>query len=165
MTKHTLKKSKQVNTKDEVKQLEQGGSLASPHKTLSMSMPNIAKFSLNKKRKNIEISTTTLSRGEMFDRLLTSVTASIYKLVRERVSLDDDQLQTALESKAVLNLVKRHMRDENIQMVDEKQQPRYRRALSMISEDKSPALAGTDDFGLSRDKNHDPLNLKMRVTD
>ena len=92
MTKHTLKKSKQVNTKDEVKQLEQGGSLASPHKTLSMSMPNIAKFSLNKKRKNIEISTTTLSRGEMFDRLLTSVTASIYKLVRGRVSLDDESL-------------------------------------------------------------------------
>lgn len=90
MTKHTLKKSKQVMKKGETDELQNGGFVEdSQHKTLAMSMPNIAKFTLNRRRSNIEISTTNLSRGEMFDRLLASVTTSIHKLVRARVTLDD----------------------------------------------------------------------------
>merc|ERR1719246_322436 len=52
------------------------------------------------------------------------------------VDCSDEKIQAALESRAVLNLVKRHMRDENIEMVDEGDEP---------------AL--------------DPNELRMRVTD
>jgi len=111
------------------------------------------------------IDTTDLSRGEMFDRLLSSVTVSIYTLIKSRglVNLEDDKITAALESRAVLNLVKRHMRDENIQMVDEKEKPRFKRAMSLISEDrtKDMGMESQNDF----EKNLDPQDLRMKVPD
>lgn len=55
------------------------------------------------------------------------------------------------------------MRDENIQMVDEKEKPRFRRALSLISEDrtKDMGMETSNDF----EKNLDPQDLRMKVTD
>lgn len=55
-----------------------------------MSASNIANLSLSQKRHKVEIATTKLSRGEMFDRLLKSVTISIYKLVRKRSNLQEE---------------------------------------------------------------------------
>lgn len=119
-----------------------------------MTGKNMAKFSLSNKRQHVVIDTTDLSRGELFDRLLTSVTLSIYQLVKSKVTIDEEKIQHALESRAVLNLVKRHMRDENIEMVDEKEQPRFKRAMSLISEDRTQDLGeeSKNDF----EKNLDP---------
>lgn len=97
ITKHTIKATTQKFSKEETNNLKRGNSLedASPvsKKSVSMSHANIANLGLNpKKRSKVEISTTQLSRGEMFDRLLVSITASIYKLVRERVEMDDENI-------------------------------------------------------------------------
>ena len=132
-----------------------------------MSASNIGKLSLSNRRSKIEISTTSLSRGEMFDRLLTSVTVSIYKLVKERmVDCSDEKIQAALESRAVLNLVKRHMRDENIEMVDEGDKPVFKRALSMIGEERTHIVGMESDKDFEGDEAvMDPNELRMRVTD
>jgi hypothetical protein len=58
----------------------------------------------------------------MLDRLLSSVNSSIYRLVRSKVDVEDDYLRSALGSEGVLNLLERHLRDENIFMVDEKEE-------------------------------------------
>lgn len=120
-------------------------------------------FSLNNKRANVVIETTDLSRGELFDRLLSSVTISIYQMVKSRVGLTDEKVTAAFESRGVLNLVKRHMRDENIQMVDEKEQPRFKRAMSLIGEDLTQDMGeeSKNDF----EKNVDPNNLRTKCSD
>ena len=80
-----------------------------------------SKLSLSSQKKR-DFSTPPLSRDEMLDRLLTSVNSSIYRLVRSKVDVEDDYLRSALGSEAVLNLLERHLRDENIFMVDEKEE-------------------------------------------
>jgi hypothetical protein len=101
----------------------------------------------------------------MFDRLLTSVTVSIYKLVKERLELNDETIQSALESRVVLNLVKRHMRDENIEMVDESDKPVFKRAMSIIGEERTHVvgLDSTKDF--EGNEAIDPHDLRIRVTE
>lgn len=89
MTKTSLKKSTQKFTKGAVKDLKEGKLLDEDFtpvskRSFAMSTSNISNLSLhNKKRKKVEISTTSLKRGEMFDKLLSTVTVSIFKLVRQ----------------------------------------------------------------------------------
>jgi len=167
ITKHSLKKSTAKYSKADMKELKKGASIQgeSPvsKKHIARSAGNIANLSLNKRSHNVEIETTELSRGEMFDKLLVCVTSSIYKLIKTRVQLTDEKISTALESRAVLNLVKRHMRDENIQMVDEQEKPRFKRALSLIGEERTHQMAMESQHDFEKDV--DPQDLRMRVTD
>lgn len=127
-----------------------------------MTGKRMGQFSLNNKRAKVVIETADISRGELFDRLLASVTVSIYQMVKSRVGLTDEKVTAAFESRGVLNLVKRHMRDENIQMVDESNKPRFKRAMSLIAEDTTQDMGeeGKNDF-----EKIDPNELRTRVTD
>lgn len=103
--------------------------------SLSMSANNIANLSLVKTRHKVAIETTQLSRGEMFDRLFSIVASSLYKLVATRMSMQGQAVTAALESRTIINLVKRHMRAENIQVVDKEETPVFKRQMTMENDE------------------------------
>ena len=89
ITKHSVKKTHEKFDDREIKELKKGGFLVDPSpiskKCVGMSSPSIAKLSLSGKQQNLEIRTTTLSRGETFNRLITCVTTSLKMLVKQRL--------------------------------------------------------------------------------